>query len=360
MFQFPLVKGNAGMVLNDPSSIVISESTAKALFGDKDPINQVIRVDNTDDLKVTGVLKDVPKNSSFQFDCLLPWKLNETRDWVKNQKTNWGNYSFQVFMELNSGSNQGMVTKKIADLLTRHGETDIKHDLFLHPLERWRLHSNFDNGKESGGMIEYVQMFTVIAVFILVIACINFMNLATARSEKRAREVGIRKSVGSRRSELIFQFIGESLFISFLAFVIGVLLAELLLPFYDDLVEKQLLIGYTTLPFWIFAIGLIFFTGIISGSYPAFYLSSFQPVKVLKGKVQVGKSASTPRKVLVTLQFGFSILLIIGTIVIYEQIQHVKSRDLGYEQENLITVDNTTEISKNYRVIKCRFGYKIK
>lgn len=352
MFEFPLVKGSPDKVLTEPGSIVISEATAKALFGDEDPINQVIRVDNLDELKVTGVVKDIPKNSTFQFDCLLPWKLNDTRDWVKRNKDNWGNYSFQVYVELNESSNEVAVEKAIQDLLTRHGETDIKHDLFLHPLLRWKLYSNFENGKEAGGMIDYVQMFTVIAVFILVIACINFMNLATARSERRAREVGIRKSVGSRRIEIIFQFIGESLFIAFVAFGIAVLLTELALPFYNDLVQKKLHVDYTSLQFWVFTLSLIFFTGIISGSYPAFYLSSFQPVKVLKGKIQVGKSASAPRKVLVTLQFGFSILLIIGTIVVYQQIQHVRSRDLGYSQENLITVDYTKEIGQNYKVIK--------
>jgi putative ABC transport system permease protein len=197
-----------------------------------------------------------------------------------------------------------------------------------------------------------VQMFTIIAIFIIVIACINFMNLATARSERRAREVGIRKSVGSRRHELIFQFIGESTFISFLAFAVAVLLAQLLLPAYNDLVQKKLFIDYTSVEFWVFALGMIFITGIVSGSYPAFYLSSFQPVKVLKGKVTVGKGASTPRKVLVTLQFGFSILLIIGTIVIYQQIQLVKGRQLGYDQENLMAVNYTNEVQKNYRAIK--------
>jgi putative ABC transport system permease protein len=352
MFQFPLLRGEAATILNDPTSIVISESTAKALFGDSDPMNQVIRIDNTDDVKVTGILKDVPSNSSFEFDVLLPWKLNEKHEWVKNQKTNWGNYSFQVFAELNNASSKEAVEKKIHDLLTRHGETDIPHDLFLHPLTRWRLYSNFENGKEAGGMIQYVRLFSIIAVFILIIACINFMNLATARSEKRAREVGIRKSVGSRRGELITQFIGESVFISFLACAIAVLMAVLLLPFYNDLVGKQLHIEFLKAPFWVFTIGLVLFTGVISGSYPAFYLSSFQPVKVLKGKVQVGKSASAPRKILVTLQFGFSILLIIGTLVIYSQIQFVKNRDLGYDQENLITIDNTTEIANNYKVIK--------
>jgi ABC-type antimicrobial peptide transport system permease subunit len=352
MFEYPLLKGNAAQLLKEPYTVVITESMAKALFGDEDPMGKMVRLDNLNDLKVTGVLKDVPKNSSFVFDALLPWKLNETNQWVKNNKDNWGNYSFQVFLETTGPEAKAEVEKKIGDLLTRHGETDIPHTLFLHPMPDWRLYSNFENGKSSGGMIEYVQMFTVIAIFILVIACINFMNLSTARSERRAREVGIRKSVGSGRTEIMFQFIGESLFISLLAFAIAVVFAQLLLPFYNDLVQKQLHVGYDTPTFWIFAVTLILFTGVVSGSYPAFYLSSFQPVKVLKGKVQVGKSASLPRKVLVTSQFGFSILLIIGTLVIYQQIQLVKNRDLGYAQENLIAVEYTREIGQNYKALK--------
>jgi predicted permease len=353
VFEFPLVKGSAATVLDDPTSIVITESTAKALFGNDDPINKMIRVDNGSEQKVTGVVKDVPTNSTFQFDMLLPWKLNEqTQGWVKDSKTNWGNYSFQVYLELAEEKDELAVESAIKDMLLKNGQKDLKREFFLHPMKRWRLHSEFENGKESGGMIEYVQLFTVIAVFVLIIACINFMNLATARSERRAREVGIRKSVGSRKYELVTQFLGESLFIAIVAFVIAVLLTELALPFYNDLVQKKLHISYSTRGFWLFALGLIFFTGLVSGSYPAFYLSSFQPVKVLKGKIQVGKSASTPRKVLVTLQFGFSILLIIGTIVIFQQIQHVKNRDLGYQQENLISIDYNDEIEKNYKTIK--------
>jgi putative ABC transport system permease protein len=353
MFEFPLIQGSQTSVLTDPSSIVITSSMATALFGNEDPINKTIRVDDRADLKVTGVLKDLPKNSSFEFDGLMTWSMNEQLNvWVKESRENWGNYSFQTFIELNSPANETAVENAIKPMLADHGETDFKPEFFLHPMPRWRLHSEFENGKESGGMIEYVQMFTAIAIFILIIACINFMNLATARSERRAKEVGIRKSVGSRRHELIFQFIGESLFISFTAFVIAVLLTELLLPFYNDLVEKELFIDYTAPEFWVFALALIFLTGLVAGSYPAFYLSSFQPVKVLKGKVQTGRSGSAPRKVLVTLQFGFSILLIIGTLVIYEQIQLVKNRQLGYDQQNLVTVDYTTEVGKHYKTIK--------
>lgn len=352
MFEYPLLQGNASQVLAETYNIVISESMAKALFGEEDPIGKTIRVDDKDDVKVVGVLKDIPLNSSFQFDALLPWKLYETNEWIKRNKDNWGNNSFQVYMELKDSEAKADVEKQIVDLIERNGEKDFKRELFLHPFTDWRLYSNFENGKVAGGMIDYVKMFTIIAIFILVIACINFMNLSTARSERRAREVGIRKSIGSRRRELMLQFIGESLFISVLAFVIAMLLTHLALPYYNSLVEKKLFIDYTSPDFWLFALSLIFFTGIVSGSYPAFYLSSFQPVKVLKGKIQVGRNASTPRKVLVTVQFGFSILLIIGTLVIYEQIQLVKNRDLGYAQENLITIPYTTDIGKNYKALK--------
>ncbi|MGC3945985.1 MAG: ABC transporter permease [Chryseolinea sp.] len=353
MFEFPMVKGNPTQVLNDPSVIVISESTARALFGDEDPIDKVIHIDNEKDVKVSGVFKDVPKNSSFQFDVLIPWKYREVNNpWIKENQTNWGNYSFQVFVELDDPKNADDAEKSIKGLLAEHGEKEMKQAFFLYPMLRWRLFSNFENGQEVGGLNDYVQMFTVIAVFILVIACINFMNLATARSERRAREVGIRKSVGSRRAELIAQFIGESTVIAFLAFVVAVLAAQLLLPYYNQLVEKSLVIPYTRSEFWIASASLIVLTGLVSGSYPAFYLSSFEPVKVLKGKVSVGRGASTPRKILVTLQFGFSILLIIGTIVIYRQIQLVKNRELGYQQENLVAVNYNNEIRKNYKPLK--------
>lgn len=352
MFEFEVLKGDPARALSEPGLIVITESTARALFGEKDPINQVVKLNNRHDLKVSAVLKDFPSNSSFQLDALFPWKLYQQEEWVKDNEDNWGNYSFQVYVELNDPNSKAAVENKIRDLLPRHGEKDLPGELFLHALTDWRLHSNFENGKISGGMIEYVNMFTVIGIFILVIACINFMNLSTARSERRAREVGIRKSIGSARGDIIMQFLGESMFISVLAFVIAIVLTQLALPFYNDLVEKKLYVDFGSSTFWMFAGGLILFTGLVSGSYPAFYLSSFQPVKVLKGKVSVGRSASLPRKVLVTAQFGFSILLIIGTLVIYQQIQLVKSRDIGYSQENLISVLLTEELRQNFPALK--------
>lgn len=353
MFPFPLVAGSASTVLNDPSSIVLTESAAHALFGDADPINKIIRVDNNADLKVSGILKDIPKNSSFQFKCLLPWSYYaQYSPWVNQSTDSWEEFSFQVFAELQPGAELTSVNSNIRDLIAKNGKPDMRRDVFLYPMSRWKLYSSFRAGVEDGGMIEYVKGFSTIAIFILIIACINFMNLATARSERRAREVGIRKSVGSRRIDLIGQFIGESILIAALAFILSLVIVEVSLPFYNQLVEKQLSIDYASPMFWIFGISIILITGLVSGSYPAFYLSAFQPATVLKGKINAGKSASTPRKVLVTIQFGFSILLISGTIVIYQQIQHIKSRSLGYDQENLMVVENTEDLDKHFSSMK--------
>ena len=355
MFEFPMASGDPSTALDDPMSIVLSESLAEILFGEDDPIGKIVKLEDEGSLQVTGIVKDVPQNSTFQFDYLATWAYRESvNPWVKRNRTNWGNYSFQVFVELNDPSAEIQVEEEtLADMLEENGEDDMPRDLWLHPMERWRLYSNFnDQGIASGGRSDYVQLFTVIAALILIIACINFMNLATARSEKRAREVGIRKSLGSRRANLIGQFIGESIFISLIAFVIAIILTEVALPFYNDLVDKQLAINYASPYFWIIAIGGVLVTGLIAGSYPAFYLSSFKPVKTLKGSVQVGKNASLPRKVLVVLQFGFSILLMISTVVIVQQINLVKNRDLGYQQENLISVEFTNDINDNYDLIK--------
>jgi ABC-type antimicrobial peptide transport system permease subunit len=353
MFEFPMKIGQASEVLDDPSSIVISEALAEIMFNGENPIGQFLKVEDASTLKVTGVFKNVPKNSSFQFDYLIPWKHREAvNPWVRDNITNWGNYSFQVYVELTDAQNELNVEAGIKDILTEKGETDVPREFFLHPLLRWRLHGQFENGKESGGQHEYVTLFSVVAMLILIIACINFMNLATARSERRAKEVGIRKSLGSRRGQLIAQFYGESLVIAVISFLFGILLVNLLLPAYNNLVDKKLAIDYLSSDFWLFSLTIIFVTGIVSGSYPSLYLSSFDPIKTLKGKVSVGKNANLPRKILVMMQFGFAIILIISTIVIVKQIDLAKSRDLGYSQEGLITVPLTDEITKNYDVLK--------
>ncbi|MFM9836626.1 MAG: ABC transporter permease [Cyclobacteriaceae bacterium] len=349
MFHFHLRFGQADKVLDDPNSIVLTTSSAIALFGTEDVIGKSVKVDNDKELTVTGVLENVPANSSFEFECLMPHKLQVAEI---EENSGWGNYSYQVFIELQPGTTVADVNEKIKGLLIKKGQTDVPREFFLHPMERWRLHTSFENGKESGGTIDYVVGFSAIAIFIVVIACINFMNLATARSERRAREVGVRKSVGSRRRELIFQFLGESIFITILAFLFAVVLVEICLPFYNDLTQKKLFLNYSSPIFWIASIGIVLLTGIVSGSYPAIYLSSFNPVQVLKGKMHAGKSAATPRQVLVVLQFFFATLLIISTLVVSEQIRHVKKRDLGYNQKNLLMIPYTAEIGKNFKVIR--------
>lgn len=354
IFSFNMVKGDPNTALKEPNSIVITESTAKAFFNDQDPINQLIKIDNSQELKVTGVIKDVPRQSSFQFDYVLPFSYYEsTQPWIRNNaRNNWNNNSFLMYVELHPGGTEADVTSSIKDLVKNNNPKAPTAQVFLHPVSKWRLYSNFENGQNTGGMIEYVQLFSAIAIFVLVIACINFMNLATARSESRAREVGIRKSVGSRRKELILQFLGESIMVTFISALIALMLVELVLPAYNTLVNKNITVDYSTPLFWTIALVGVLIIGIISGSYPAFYLSAFQPVKVLKGKVNAGKGASTPRKVLVTLQFGFSIFLIIGTIIIYQQIMHVKSRDMGYDRENLMQIWTNYELETNFQAVR--------
>ncbi|MFY0607069.1 MAG: ABC transporter permease [Cyclobacteriaceae bacterium] len=353
MFEFELLSGNAESVLDDPSSIVISESLSKQLFGNNDPIGELIRIDDAHSLKVTGVLKDIPGNSSFEFEYLMTYdQWEKASPWVVENKTNWGNYSFQVFVELYEAEKHAAAEAGIANLLTEKGQDDMPRTLFLHPMAKWRLYSDFENGVPRGGMSDYVRLFTFVAIFILLIACINFMNLATARSEKRAKEVGIRKSLGSQRRQIILQFIGESLVISIIAYILAIGAAYLVLPGYNILVDKTLAIDLTSPTFWLFSLGVIVVTGIISGSYPAFYLSSFNPVATLKGSIKVGKGATTPRKFLVVFQFGFSILLMITVVVIYQQIELVQNREIGYDQENLIAVYMTDDLTDNYDILK--------
>jgi ABC-type antimicrobial peptide transport system permease subunit len=353
MFQFPLVRGQADQVLDDPRSIVITKSAAKSLFGDADPINQVIRLDDWMDLKVTGVLEEVPSNSTFSFSYLASWAVYSEQEWVKRDRDNWDNQSYPVFVELQPGATFEEVNAAIKELpVVKNDDKSFKREMFVQPMTDWHLYANFENGTAKGGLIEFVRYFSIIAGMVLLIACINFMNLATARSERRAREVGIRKTVGSSRRELIFQFMGESLLIATFAFLLAVVLVELLLPTYNLWVGKNLAVDYRSPFVWLTGLGIVAFTGLLAGSYPAFYLSSFNAARVLKGKIQTGHRLTTPRRTLVVLQFFFSIGLIFGTVVIYQQINYVKNRTLGYQQENLINIQSNEELNKNYDAIK--------
>ncbi len=355
IFDFQMIYGNLETALTSPRSIVLTQSTAKALFGTDDALGKMVQVkiENDEELKVTGIIADPPSNISFRVDFLLPFTYFEaTSVWIQHAKNNWNNNAFFTYVELQPGVDKADVDNTIRDLIKKNHPEGSEREIFLHGMNRWRLHNNFENGKESGGLITYVRLFSGIAIFILIIACINFMNLATARSEHRAREVGIRKSVGSNRKQLILQFLGESIMISTIAFILSIVLVELILPLYNIFINKHLTINYASPLLWSLGIGLILITGLLAGSYPAFYLSSFKPIKVLKGKLVAGKNASMPRQVMVTLQFGFSILLIIGTIVIYKQIQYLKGRELGYDRENLMMIWSTSDIEKNFASLK--------
>jgi putative ABC transport system permease protein len=257
-----------------------------------------------------------------------------------------------VYVELDDPTKQAEVTASIVDMVNETKESDFPSNLLLYGLDRWRLYSNFEDGKEAGGRIDYVNLFTTIAIFLLFIACINFMNLATARSEKRIKEVGIRKSLGASRNQLIAHFLGESIFLTLISYVLAIMLVILLLPYYNDLVDKKLFIDFTQPLFWVGSLAFIVILGVMAGSYPAFFLSSFDPVKTLKGTITVGNKAVTPRKVMVTLQFAFSIIMMISTIVIFKQIELARKRDLGYNQNLLISANLEDNVAENYEVIK--------
>ena len=356
MFTLNMLKGNVNG-LRDPSAILLSQSLAKTLFGSADPINKTVRIDNKYDMKVTGVFEDFPRNTSlYDTKLLLSWdKYINTEDWLKKAATEWGNHSWQAYVQVNDHIDFAQETEKIkkASMVHLNAAHDGVEELILHPMDKWRLYNEFKNGKISGGRIQFVWLFGIIGVFVLLLACINFMNLSTARSEKRAKEVGIRKTVGSLRPQLIKQFLTESIVVAFLALFIALILVLLLIPFFNGLSDKAIHLPGANIYFWLFILAFTLFTGIVSGSYPAFYLSNFEPIKVLKGTFRVGRFASLPRKVLVVVQFSISIALIIGTIIVYRQIQYAKDRPVGYSREGLITIMmNTPDLNGHYDALR--------
>ncbi len=356
MFSLKLLNGDKNP-LKEPYSIVLTEETAQTIFGKQDPIGKTIRVDNTVDLKVTAVVKKQPKNATLQFDYLIPWLLQEKTDpEIKNN--GWGNNSYQIFVQLKEGVSPEKINTKIKDVVLSHVsdnpvmKTSVKPEVFIHPMAKWKLYSQFEDGVNTGGFIKYIKLFAIFGIFILVIACINFMNLSTARSEKRAKEVGVRKAVGSGREQLIGQFLSESLLIAFLALLLAFIIVLISLPSFNTLTEKLITIQFGNPIFWTIMLIFTLFTGLLAGSYPALYLSSFNPVQILKGGIHVGKGASLPRKILVITQFTFSIVLMIGTIIIYQQIQHGKNRPIGFDSKGLISVESSSDLNKNFELLR--------
>jgi len=351
MFTFPFVQGNAGTAFTQLYSMVVTESTAKKFFGDeKNVIGKTVRVDNKQDYVVTGVIKDIPKNSTVQFEWVAPFQIwwDENKQWAQS----WGNNDLDTYVELKPGVSAASVNKILYDFIQKR-EPKSNARPFLWSAKDWHLRDEFDNGVQTGGgQIEYVHLFSVIAWIILLIGCINFMNLATARSEKRAREVGVRKVLGAGKQNLIFQFIGEAIFMALLSAICAVIIMALTLPAFNLLVQKDLAIGLTK-PFHIAALlAITFICGLMAGSYPSLYLSSFNPVFVLKGLKLKDSSAAFIRKGLVVLQFSISIVLIISTIIIFQQIQYVKNRSLGFNKNNLLEVNTNDEFNKNFGAIK--------
>ncbi len=349
IFTFPMIRGNAKEALKQPNSIVISQSFAKKMFGDADPMGKILKRDNLDNFVVSGIISDPPVNSRFSFQYLIPWSFLISKE---GDEENWGNNSVKNFVLLKNNSSFASAQTKVKGLRKKH-QTDYEGiDMFLYPLERWRLYSNFENGEESGGRVELVRLFVIISGFILLIACINFMNLSTARSEKRAREVGIRKTIGVLRSSLIGQFLGESVLLVLIAFGVSLLLVQLCLPAFNQLILKELKPDYSDPYFWMASLAFILLTGLLAGFYPAFYLSSFKPVAVLKGTFKAANALITPRKILVVVQFSFAIVLIISTIIVRQQIEHVQKRDAGYAKENLIYHFLSPDLEKTYDQLK--------
>jgi ABC-type antimicrobial peptide transport system permease subunit len=328
--------------IDDQKSIMISESTAKSLFKSENPIGKILKINNSADLSVSAVYKDIPINNGFyETKFIGSWDFYVSqRTWIQNAKTSWGNNSFQLFVQINENTTMDAVTAKILDIKQRlePEEAEFNPQMFLFPMNEWYLRSNFENGIQIGGRIENVWLFGIIGFFILLLACINFINLSTARSEKRAIEVGIRKAIGSKRSQLIAQFLSESFLIVLFSFVLSIGLVLLFLNGFNDLASKEIIFPWSDFQFWGVSFLFIIITSFLAGSYPALYLSSFNPVTVLKGTFKTGKYAALPRKVLVVTQFTVSIALIIGTMVVMNQIDYAKNRPTGYDKEGLIQI----------------------
>lgn len=351
VFSVDFIQKAQSNPIEDPNSIVLTASAAKAIFGDQPPLNQVISISHQGDMKVTGIINDMPANSSIQFDFLKSFDYSS--DYIKRYQEEWSTSSWIVFIKTTPKADIDWVNEQINEIKYLHdpGDRDIS-TYFSFPMSKWRLFSDFNQGVNTGGMIQYVRMFTAIAIIILIIACVNFMNLSTARSEHRAKEVGIRKTLGSHKKQLICQFFTESLMVTFLAFLMALLAVWLLLPSYNQLVDKQLVLNLGIPQLWGATLTIMVFTSVVAGSYPALFLSSFNPVKVLKSTIASGKGAIRPRQLLMIFQFIVSILLISATVIVYQQISMIRSRDLGYNQDNLITITGSEDTQKNFDVIK--------
>ncbi|OJV12325.1 MAG: ABC transporter permease [Dyadobacter sp. 50-39] len=348
MFDFPLLQGNPQTALSSVSSMVVTQKMAVKMFGTEDVLGKVIAIDK-DNFTITGVMQNLPPNTAFRFEYILPIEYLKK---IGSSTDGWTFNTVNTYVQLKPGTDTEAFAGKIKDITIRHSNKTEEHEVFLHPITQWHLYSNFENGKVVGGRIAIVRLFGIIAAFILLIACINFMNLSTARSEKRAKEVGIRKTAGANKGLLVGQFLGESILIALIGGIIALTAVYLMLPAFNALVGKELSVPVSQPKFWVAAAAFILFTGIVAGSYPAFYLSSFKPISVLKGAFKRTNSAVSPRKVLVVVQFSFAIVLIISTLIVVEQIRHAQNRDPGYDRGQVVYHWITGDLGKHYAQIK--------
>lgn len=356
VFGFPTISGNAATALTNPKGIVITKTLGENLFGNEQPLGKTIRVNNFEDREVTAVIEDIPRNSRFhEISYFLPY------DFVIQQRGNewdssWTANNFVTYILLKPDVDFERLNSKIKNTIPTHtagSGNPVPTQIILHPASKWRLYSKRENGELVAGEISHVWQMGRVALFLLLIACINFMNLSAARSEKRAKEVGIRKVAGATRKSLIFQFLGESILLAFLSGIIAFVLALICLPSFNLLLDKELAFHIGNWTFWSFSLGFILFTGLLAGSYPAFFLSSFKPVKVLKGAFKTSKSkVFNLRKILVVVQFSLAILLIISTIITRQQTEYAQQRDMGFNVNNLVYISMNDEMKAHFQVIK--------
>ena len=349
MFDFPLIHGSKETALNDPYSVILTEQTAIRLFGKKTPIGEILLINGQYSVTVTGVMKNLPGNTHFQFQALAPVELFRIMGGFSD---NWEGAQWQTYVELQPNARLDLFNESIRGMIAAHTSNTAGTEIFLYPLGKRHLYSVFENGKPVGGLINTLHIYGVIAVLILLIACINFMNLSTARSQKRAKEVGVRKVMGGKRWSLIRLFLGESMLVAFMASAVALILALMVLPIFSVLMGKQLTIDLTDIRFWLAGFCFVIFTGLLAGSYPAFYLSAFLPVKVLKGLFRRKQGEVSSRKVLVVLQFSVACALIISTLVIHRQLGYAQDRESGYNRDQLCFVFLEGDLVKNYELIK--------
>ncbi len=356
MFNFPLLKGDPKTFLAEPGDIVITESLAKKYFGNEDPINKTIQIDGQNEVKVTGVLKDIPRQSHIKFDFVMPFSLWEILS--PSDVKNWGAFNYTTYLLLKKNADVAAAAIKINKIagtkIPRQLLSDWKK-FELQPLAQCHLSADIENAQFLGNFTvvedgNTVYMFSMIAFFILLLACINFMNLSTARSSTRTREIGLKKVIGSSRLQLILQFFGEFFILSIIAFVFAIIFVQLLLPYFNQISGKELVINHSKniVPY----ILIILFTTLLSGFYPAFYLSSFNPIKIFKGQVHGSSKAKKIRSVLVVFQFAISIILVTGTIVVFQQLHYIQNKKLGFQKENIIYTPISGNIGNKYNAFK--------